>query len=396
MTYKRPQLNTLKNRILENRKRIQVIVGPRQVGKTTMINQLIDEISIPHHFVSADNQPAGNSIWIEQQWEIARIKLKTSNSPDFLLVIDEVQKINNWSNAIKHCWDKDSNDQTNIKVILLGSSTLLIQKGLSESLAGRFELLKMYHWSFTEMHNAFNINEEEFAWFGGYPGAVDLIKDEKRWKDYIKHSLIEATVSKDILLQTRVDKPSLLKNLFEIGCSYSGQIFSFNKILGQLQDAGNTTTLSHYLNLLSNAGLLYGIEKYSVDIARQRASSPKFQVFNSALISSLSHYNFEEIILKPEKWGRIVESAIGSQLLNFSITEGYQLYYWRYKNDEIDFVLKYNDELVGVEVKSTSVKNIKGIETFKKLFNPNKIILISSAGMDWKEFLKINPIDLFD
>ncbi|MCK9426583.1 MAG: ATP-binding protein [Ignavibacteriaceae bacterium] len=396
MNYQRPHLQALKTRINEPRKRIQVILGPRQVGKTTIINQLVTEINIPFHFVSADNQSGSNSLWIEQQWEVARIRLKTSGSAEFLLIFDEIQKIDDWSNAVKRNWDKDTNENVNIKVILLGSSTLLIQKGLSESLAGRFELLKMYHWSLTEMQSAFGISEEQYVWFGGYPGSVDLIRDERRWKDYIRHSLIETTISKDILLQTRIDKPSLLKNLFEVGCSYSGQILSYTKILGQLQDAGNTTTLSHYLNLLSNAGLLAGIEKYSPDIARQRASSPKFQVYNSALISSLSSLTFEEVILKPEKWGRVIESAVGAHLLNYSITEGYDIFYWRHNNHEIDFVLKYHEKVVGIEVKSTAAKKVKGAETFKDQFNPQKILLIGSSGLDWKEFLKINPIAVVD
>ena len=396
MNYQRPHLQALKTRINEPRKRIQVILGPRQVGKTTIINQLVTEINIPFHFVSADNQSGSNSLWIEQQWEVARIRLKTSGSAEFLLIFDEIQKIDDWSNAVKRNWDKDTNENVNIKVILLGSSTLLIQKGLSESLAGRFELLKMYHWSLTEMQSAFGISEEQYVWFGGYPGSVDLIRDERRWKDYIRHSLLETTISKDILLQTRIDKPSLLKNLFEVGCSYSGQILSYTKILGQLQDAGNTTTLSHYLNLLSNAGLLAGIEKYSPDIARQRASSPKFQVYNSALISSLSSLTFEEVILKPEKWGRVIESAVGAHLLNYSITEGYDIFYWRHNNHEIDFVLKYHEKVVGIEVKSTAAKKVKGAETFKDQFNPQKILLIGSSGLDWKEFLKINPIAVVD
>jgi hypothetical protein len=396
MNYKRQHLHVLKTRINEPRKRIQVILGPRQVGKTTIVNQLLTEINIPFHFISADNQSGSNSIWVEQQWEVARIKLKTSGSSQFLLIFDEIQKIDDWSNAVKLNWDKDTNENVNIKVILLGSSTLLIQKGLSESLAGRFELLKMYHWSLTEMQSAFGISEEQYVWFGGYPGSVDLIKDEMRWKDYIRHSLIETTISKDILLQTRIDKPSLLKNLFEIGCSYSGQILSYTKILGQLQDAGNTTTLSHYLHLLSNAGLLAGIEKYSPDIVRQRASSPKFQVYNSALISSLSSLTFEEVILKPEKWGRVVESAVGAHLLNYSITEGYDIFYWRQNNHEIDFVLKYHEKVVGIEVKSKSTTSIKGAEIFKNQFHPQKILLVGSSGLDWKEFLKMNPTAIVD
>ena len=275
--FERSYLQEIKGRISEPRTFIQVILGPRQVGKTTMITQLLSQISIPYLFESADAVLATNSTWLLQVWETARLQMKMSGASEYLLVIDEIQKIDNWSEVVKQQWDRDTHEGINIKVILLGSSRLLIQKGLTESLAGRFETLYLGHWSFAEMQVAFGWSIEQYVYFGGYPGSASLIKDESRWKNYINDALIETSISKDILMLTRVDKPALLKRLFELGSLYSGQILSFTKIVGQLQDAGNTTTLANYLNLLSDCGLLGGVEKYAGDIIRKRSSSPKFQ-----------------------------------------------------------------------------------------------------------------------
>jgi len=299
----RSQLQDITKRILEPRRFIQVLMGPRQVGKTTMAVQMLNKVSIPYIFESADAIAAVDAVWIEQLWEAARLKMKAQSAREYILVIDEIQKVQNWSETVKRLWDRDTIDKTNIKLILLGSSRLLLQKGLTESLAGRFETIYLGHWSFREMEEAFGWDADQYAWFGGYPGGAELTGDEERWKNYISNSLIETSVSKDILMLTRVDKPALLKRLFELGCHYSGQILSLTKIQGQLQDAGNTTTLSHYLNLLDTAGLLAGIEKYAADIIRKRSSSPRFQVHNNALLSAQKHEYFGEIVNKPAEWG---------------------------------------------------------------------------------------------
>lgn len=393
--FQRNHLQILQKRISEKRKFIQVIFGPRQVGKTTIINQLIENQEDNCHFVSADGISSNNSTWIEQQWETVRLKLKQSESTEKLLIIDEIQKIENWSEIVKSQWDSDTRNKIQIKVILLGSSRLLLQQGLTESLTGRFETIYMGHWSFSEMESAFGWNAEQFAWFGGYPGSAELIEDEVRWKNYVNHSLVETSISKDILMLTRVDKPALMRRLFELGCSYSGQILSFTKMLGQLQDAGNTTTLSHYLNLLDTAGLLSGLEKYSPEKVRQRGSSPKFQVYNMALISSQKAEKFAEIQTKPELWGRIVESSVGTHLLNYLHQENYKLLYWRDGNSEVDFVLQKGDKMVGIEVKSGLTQKAKGMDAFKKKCNPDKIYLVGNSGLSWQEFLKVNPAELF-
>ncbi len=370
-------------------------MGPRQVGKTTMASQMLRNIDIPYIFESADAVAAVNTTWIEQIWEAARLKMKSLAAKEFILVIDEIQKIQNWSEAVKRLWDKDTINDTAIKVVLLGSSRLLLNKGLTESLAGRFETLYLDHWSFTEMEKAFNWNADQYAWFGGYPGGADLIEDEVRWKDYINNSLIETSVSKDILMLTRVDKPALMKRLFELGCHYSGQILSFTKMQGQLQDAGNTTTLSHYLNLLDTAGLLSGIEKYSPNIIRKRSSSPRFQVHNNALLSAQRSEYFEEIRLIPAEWGRIVESSVGAHLINNSISQKYSVCYWRERNHEVDFILEWRGKVIALEVKSNDSESSKGLEVFKQKFGPDKIYLIGNRGIPWQEFLRYNPTELF-
>ena len=391
----RAQLQILTKRILEPRRFIQVLMGPRQVGKTTMASQMLSKINISYIFESADSVPAVSSDWIEQVWEVARLKKKIEPVKDFILVIDEVQKIENWSETVKRLWDRDTINEAGIKLLLLGSSRLLLHKGLTESLAGRFETMYLGHWSFGEMEKAFNWSADEYAWFGGYPGGAELIVEEDRWKNYINNSLIETSVSKDILMLTRVDKPALLKRLFETGCHYSGQILSFTKIQGQLQDAGNTTTLSHYLNLLDTAGLLAGIEKFAADIIRKRSSSPKFQVHNNALLSAQKNEYFNEIREKPEEWGRIIESSVGAHLVNNAISQNYSVYYWRERNDEVDYILERRGKIIAIEVKSKDSGKRKGLEVFKKKFNPEKMYLISKGGITWQEFLKINPIDLF-
>ena len=393
--FQRAQHKKLTDRVNEPRKFIQVVFGPRQVGKTKLVNEIIRHSTIPSHSISADAVPNSNSSWIEQHWNVAREKYKQSGAREFLLVIDEIQKIENWSEIVKQLWDTDSQQNIPIKVILLGSPRLLLQQGLTESLAGRFETTYMGHWSFLEMKKAFQWSKEQYVWFGGYPGSADLIADEERWKKYIGDSLIETSISRDILMLTRVDKPALLRRLFELGCLYSGQILSYTKIQGQLQDAGNTTTLAHYLSLLHTAGLLAGIEKYAADQIRQRSSSPKFQVHNTALISSQRNETLTQIASNPALWGRMVESAIGAHLINHSLTDGFQVFYWRHRNDEIDFVIEKRGSVIGLEIKSGAKQRAVRMDAFKKACNPDKILLIGNTGIPWEEFLQQNPNELF-
>jgi predicted AAA+ superfamily ATPase len=393
--YKRPYLKTLTKRILEPRLFIQVIFGPRQVGKTTLVTQLLKNTRLPNLYETADAVVVDQSLWISQVWERARMLMKAANAREFLLIIDEIQKIENWSEYIKREWDRDTREDANIKVVLLGSSRMLLQKGLTESMAGRFEINYLGHWSLAEMQDAFGWSAAQYIYYGGYPGAISLINDENRWKNYIKDALIETSISKDIIMLTRIDKPALLKRLFELGTLYSGQILSFTKIMGQLLDAGNTTTLAHYLQLLSECWLLGGLEKYTGDIIRKRSSSPKFQVYNNALLSAQMNNTFKNLVVSPEKWGRLVESAVGAHLINNAVTGKYNVGYWREGGSEVDFILEKEGKTIGLEVKSGSKGGTSGMKAFHEKFHPDKLLLVGTGGIPYEEFLKIDPIGLF-
>ncbi len=391
--YKRPIFQKVFARVQEKRRFIQVLAGPRQTGKTTLARQIMDAVDFPVHYASADEPLLKDSYWLEQQWEIARIKGKDKK---MLLILDEIQKIPDWSETVKRLWDADTANKLPIHVILLGSSPLLVRKGLTESLAGRFEIINVTHWSFSEMQAAFGWSLEQYIFFGGYPGAAELISDEQRWANYIHDSLIETTISRDILLMNRVDKPALLRRLFELGSHYSSQILSYQKMLGQLQDAGNTTTLSHYLNLLSGAGLITGLPKYSKKMVRQRASSPKLLVLNTALMTVVSRLSFSEARQDTDFWGRLVESAVGAHLANAIRGKNIELFYWLERNREVDFVLAKGNHIVAIEVKSGRRRdNLPGLSLFSKRFSVKKKLLVGADGIPLGEFFQIAPEELF-
>jgi uncharacterized protein len=396
MEIRRLHLGLIRSRLVEKRRFIQVIAGPRQVGKTTTVHQWLKEKAMPHIFLTADNQQASGNTWIEQQWQAARLKMQSESLESLALIIDEVQKIEDWSEAVKKEWDSDTKNGINIKVILLGSSRLLLQQGLTESLAGRFELIPMLHWTFSEMQEAFDFTPEQYAWFGGYPGPADLIKSERRWRDYIQNSIITPSISNDILMLTRIDKPALLRQTFELGCVYSGQQLSYNKMIGQLQDAGNTTTLANYLNLLGEAGLLQGLQKYSGLEIITRNTSPKLQVYNNALMTAYTPQSMAKVMLDPAVWGRWVENIVGTHLLNASREQEYKLWYWREGNYEIDFILTQGDQKVAIEVKAGNRFKSSGLAAFEKQYGKCKKLLVGMDVFTWKDFIKINPALLFN
>ena len=385
--FKRPVFEIIRNRIEEKRRFIQILAGPRQVGKTTVVRQLLSAIDQPYHYVSADEPTLRERGWIESQWDICRLKTE-DGSRSAILIIDEVQKLPDWSESVKFLWDEDTQKNIPLKVILLGSSPLLLQKGLTESLAGRFELIPVTHWSFSEMHSCFGFSVDQYVFYGGYPGAAELIDQPQRWRSYIRDSLIETTVSRDILLMSRVDKPALLRRLFYLACEYSGQIVSYQKMLGQLHDAGNTTTLAHYLELLSGAGLVTGLNKYSGKTIRRRGSSPKLMALNTALINALTDIDLQEARGKGEYWGRITESAVGTHLINTAGPSHIDVFYWLNRNREVDFVLKQADRLTAIEVKSHHKQtSLGGLDAFSKAFTVTKKLLVGGQGIPLEEFL---------
>lgn len=377
----------LLKRLGERRRFIQVLAGPRQVGKTTVARQVMTASGLPAHYASADEPSLRDRIWLEQQWDLARLKARNEPS-GALLILDEIQKVHDWPGAVKLLWDEDTHAGVPLKVVLLGSAPLLIQSGLTESLAGRFEIIPAPHWSFTEMHQAFGWNLDQYVFHGAYPGAADLIEDVHRWRRYILDSLVETTLSRDILLLTRVDKPALLRRLFQLGCAYSGQILSYQKMIGQLTDAGNTTTLAHYLDLLSGAGMLAGLSKYDPASVRQRGSSPKLQVLNTALASALDHRSLDEARRDGDHWGRLVESCIGAHLINSSLGTGISITYWRERNQEVDFVLQRGKSVVAIEVKSGARRqSLPGLDAFARVAKPKRRLLVGGQGIPIEEFL---------
>ncbi|MBK8568690.1 MAG: ATP-binding protein [Nitrosomonadales bacterium] len=404
--YQRQEVRTLLDRLSEPPRFLIFVAGPRQVGKTTLVHDALSQFNrSDYHFIPVDQPDISrapgfssaediaydrdarprDAAWLVEQWQRARTAARESTD-GHILVLDEIQKIPRWSEAVKGLWDADRAEGLKLHVVLLGSSPLLMQKGMSESLTGRYELMRVTHWSFLEMHEAFDFDLEDYIYFGGYPGSAAYIRNEPRWRNYVNGSLIEPSIEKDILMMTRVDKPALLKQLFHLGCNYSGQILSYDKMLGQLQDAGNTTTLARYLEMLGNAGLIYGLQKYAGQQHRRRASSPKFNVLNNALMSAGSGYTKAEAKADRSYWGRLVESAVGAHLYNTGHPDC-NLYYWRESSREVDFVIERGKKLTAIEVKSGPASGYaSGLDVFEENFGKCRKLLIGESGIPLVEF----------
>jgi len=403
------QVQTLLNRLKEQPHFITIVAGPRQVGKTTLVRQALETSG--NYFIAVDqpdtpglrpNVAATEDVsevdgaprdaaWLIRAWQRARqhfraFTLKNPEQP-FAFVLDEIQKIPRWSNTVKGLWDADRAQGLAMHVILLGSSPLLMQKGLTESLTGRYELMRLSHWSYAEMHQAFDFTLDEYIYFGGYPGSASLIRDEHRWRNYVVASLVQPSIDTDILQMARVDKPALLKQLFELGASYSGQILALGKVKGQLQDAGNETTLAGYLGLLDSAGLLTGLHKYHVGAARRRASAPKFNVLNTALMSSATPYTFDQAKVDRSYWGRLVESTVGAHLCNTAAPQE-DVSYWRESPYEVDFVISNAARLTAIEVKAGNLAGkLSGLSAFTKQHQACRPLLVGTGGVGLTEFL---------
>ena len=394
MTYIRKQYHTLRERILEPRHFMQILAGPRQVGKTTLVGQVLNDISIPYTLEVADAVNPKDSDWIHRVWESARATMQIRKEQERLLVIDEVQKIDNWSEVVKREWDEDSRRRVNLKVVLLGSSRLLLKRGMTESLAGRFELIRLGHWSLQEMRDAFGVTLDQYIYFGGYPGPAGMIDKEKRWRKYIKDSLVAPAIEKDVIMTSNIYKPALMKQLFEVGCGYSAEILSLTKLMGQLQDAGNVTTLAAYLDILAECALLTGLQKYAHDDARKRGSIPKYQVYNNALLTAYKGHSFLADRTDTKLWGRWVESAIGTHILSMAEELDYKVYYWREpsrskdeSDKEVDFIIDNDGELTAIEVKSGRRGTNSGLPAFVETFHPKRAFIVGTGGVSLEDFL---------
>lgn len=390
----RPIVEEIRSNISQNLPLIHAIVGPRQTGKTTAAQQVAETSGITVHWSAADEAWSAGAGWLRTQWEYAR-QLSKANNARTLLVVDEIQKANRWSEAVKHLWDEDRRLGNKVTVMILGSSSLLIQQGLSESLAGRFLLYRCQHWGFAEMRSAFGMSLDEWLYFGGYPGAAPLRPNHKLWRSYIMDSLIDATINRDIFQIQTVAKPALFRNLFMTALGLPAQIVSYNKLLGQLQDAGNTTTLAHYLHLLETAFLISGLAQFRMGRLMKRSSSPKIAVWNNALVNASQPETFEVARANGPWWGRIVENAVGLHLLNSLERITKTVYYWRDRDDEVDFVVKTATGLYAIEVKSGHTRNINGLSAFCTAYPAARPYVIGADGIPLESFFATDPNALF-
>ena len=340
--YERSVVAVLRTRMKEPLGLMQVLVGPRQTGKSTALKQASTGLDIPLHSVSADFADAD---WLRVEWQQARNIVAAQG--EAILIVDEVQKIEGWSNVVKELWDEDRRNDVNLKVFLSGSSSLLLSKGLDEALTGRFEMLYCLQWRYAECRDAFGYTLDEFVFFGGYPRAASFAKDEDRWRRFMKESIIEPTISQDVLALAPIKKPALMRALFALGVQYSAQELSYTKMLGQLQDAGNTVTIAEYLNLLSLAGMLSGLQKFDERKASSRKSSPRLMAHDSSLQSAMLDLPKKFVEMDRSRWGHLVETAVGAYLINRGKEEGFEVFWWREGSDEVDFVLRKGEQLHG-------------------------------------------------
>lgn len=360
----------LRQRISEEMPLMQVVLGPRQIGKSTAANEIYQQFAGSKILVSADDPIPPNHEWLETQWRRAR-----SLSTPVLLIIDEVQKVTGWSEVVKKLFDEDRSKR-DIRVVLLGSSSLAIQPGLSESLAGRFELLRAYHWNLDEMKRGFDFDLESYLRFGGYPGAARYIKEPSRWQAYLRDSIVEPVLGRDILTQVELRKPALFRQTFEIVMRYPAQQVSYQKIVGQLQDRGSSETVKHYLELLEGAFLLTQVFQYSTRPLSTRTSSPKLVPSSPALVHAL--VDPRRVSFDTEWRGRIFESIVGAALLRHK----HKVFTWAAHAAEVDYVVVHKDDLYAIEVKSGRNRNTSGILHFLKHFPHAKQIIIGPENVE--------------
>lgn len=378
--FERSQVSVIKARMAEaSNPLMQVVVGPRQTGKSTMIAQALDELPLLSHSASADDIVSPSQEWLRQEWQQARNLTRATGQP-VVLVLDEVQKVPAWPTVVKGLWDADQRERAMVKVVLSGSSSLLLRKGLEDSLKGRFELIRSPHWSYRECAEAFGFSLDDFLYFGGFPGAARFVEDPLRWRSYLRESIIEPTIAKDVLEEEDVRKPALMKALFELGVRFSSQELSYTKILGQLDESGNTTTLAHYLDLLDKAGMLCGLEKYHPKAVRRRKSSPRFMVYDTSLMTAVVAREKSMVLGDTEMRGHLVESAVGAHLLALAPRCGFQVSWWREGVKEVDFVVYSPDCIVAIEVKSGRMKPLGGMRAFLAEYPQALRLVVGGAG----------------
>ena len=395
--YQRRHLNILTSRMAEPRRRMQIVMGPRQVGKSTLVGQFTEATSVPFDFFAADGVNRFDSSWIPNKWQQVRMRMDIHSEQEHILIIDEVQKIRGWSEQVKKEWDEDSRSHRNLKVILLGSSRLLLQKGLEESLEGRFETIKMGYWDWQEMHEAFGFSMDEYVYFGGFPGLAPDIQDEDRWRNLMEDSIISPILTRDILEVEEIRNPALLRQVFELACIESAKELSLTKMQGTM-NSGTVPTIKNYLDILNKSMIVQPLQNYSPSRVKEKQSVPKMQVFNNAFRNRFGSFSFDEARVDPAEWGRLVESAVGAHLANRAMTDDYELFYWRNeRRQECDYVLRKGQALVAIEVKSGSVDKTVGFEKFKEQFadNVTAAFIVGPHALPLEDFFIMDLKSLF-
>lgn len=411
--FRRSQVDTLRGRLLEPPHQLIVVTGARQTGKATAVQQALSSARLPYRYEAADTPDESGSLpvphlsrddsgrsapssvvrdrlWLEDLWRDSR-RHAWSSPRGFVLVVDGVQTVAGWSDAVKGLWDADRVSGCPLRVVILRSTPMSMSAGLSESLAGRFEPVRVTHWTFPEMSDAFGVDLEQYVYFGGYPSSARLLHDSEGWRAHVRDELITPTIERDVLSMRRINKPGLLERLLELGATYSGQRLSYNRMLSQLEDAGNTTTLARYLTLLSGAGLLIGLSKHTDRLALAKSSSPKLNVLNTAVMAVTSGYTFDEARADRSQWSRMVESAVGAHLLN-TASPRTEVRYWRDGSHEVDFVLRRGPRTVVVEVNGGRESTPRsGLAEFEKRFDPQGALIIGK-DVELGEFLS-RPTD---
>lgn len=395
--FERSQVALIASRTEEkNNPLIQVVVGPRQTGKSTMLSQALAKIGAQHSFVSADDAIIPTAEWLQAEWQQARNESLASGRA-FVLAVDEIQKVPHWPTAVKALYDADRRNDVPVKVILSGSSSLLLHKGLEDSLMGRYEIIRSPHWSLHECSEAFGYGLDDYLYYGGYPGAARFADDEQRWATYVRDAIIEPTIAQDVLALEDVRKPALMRSLFRLGAQYSAQELSFTKMLGQLQDAGNTVTLAHYLDLLEKAGVLCGLQKYAPKELSRKKTSPRLMVFDTSLMTAVSGKDRNRYLGESDRKGHLVESAVGARLLARSQSEGFDVFWWREGVSEVDFVLSKGEALTAIEVKSGNESSQSGMTKFLTEYPHAKRIVVGGSAQGSckiEEFL-LDQVPLF-
>lgn len=381
---------------------IQLLAGPRQVGKTTLLMELRERLGQAALYAAADGPEAALPGFWERLWaEAARV----SRAGRAVLLLDEIQHLPDWASRLKGEWDRVRRQGLPVHVIATGSSALHLGRGSRESLAGRFERLTLSHWSARALAETFHIPLEEATQAvvatGSYPGTFRLRNDSPRWTAYLRDAIVEPAIGRDILALALVRKPALLRQVFAFCASSPAEIVSLQKIQGQLQDAGALETVAHYLHLLKEAFLVAPLEKHTTRPGRRRAAPPKLVTLNNALLAAADLRGVPDPSTEPARFGAWVENAC----LAFAWNRGQRVTYWREEPLEVDAVLEGSWGRWAIEITTGAVSlgELRGLAEFTRrhpryrpllLCDQAEIETAQRTGLEtvpWTEFLLDGP-----